>query len=148
MRRAVARDAAGLLAVVAQRGEPAGRGPWKRTTDAVLREARGGAKGAGTVVPVHAGLARAARLIGQAGSRDGALDWAAVMEQLGRTVEALAEADVARRQLDEARYLRAHAGQVLGGLGAARQQTARPASERAAARGFPPRPGVGQDRSV
>ena len=148
VRRAVARDVAGLIAVVAQRVEPAGRGPWMRTTDAVLREARGAKKGAGTVVPVHAGLARAARLIGQAGSRDGALGWSAVMEQLGRTVEALAEADIARRQLDEARYLRAHAGQVLGGLGAARQQTARPASERAAARGFPPRPGVGQDRSV
>ena len=51
------RDVAGLLAVVAQRVEPAGRGPWMRATDAVLREAKDAAKGAGTVAPAHAGLA-------------------------------------------------------------------------------------------
>lgn len=53
VRRSVARDVAGLLALVAQRVEPAGRGPWMRATDAVLREAKGTKKGAGTVRPVH-----------------------------------------------------------------------------------------------
>ncbi|SDB93271.1 hypothetical protein GA0111570_109130 [Raineyella antarctica] len=149
VRRSVARDVAGLLALVAQRVEPAGRGPWMRATDAVLREARGTKKGASTVQPVHSGLARAARLIAQAGSSDDVAGWTAVLDQLGRTVEALAEADVARRQLEDASYLRSRASQVLAGLGAGQAPPARVADRAAgtaAGRVLPRLPGAEQDR--
>lgn len=76
----MARDVAGLLALVAQRVEPAGRGPWMRATAAVLREAKGAKKGAGIVRPLHAGLARAARLIVQTGSSDDVVGWSAVVD--------------------------------------------------------------------
>lgn len=121
--------------------------PW-RVREARATEkgaARGAARGAGSVLPVHGGLARAARLVAQAGSADAGLGWTAVLEQLGRTVEALAEADIANARAEDAAYLRGHAGRVLAGVGAGRGPATPPAA--AASRGVSVLgPGVEKER--
>lgn len=89
--------------------EPQGRGPLTRSMNALSRAAWAPRTDLPpTHFPPHSGTARAVRLIAQAGGRDDALGWLAVLQQLELCVRRVAEAQRARNEADEAGYLLAN----------------------------------------
>lgn len=98
-------------------GEPGGRGSATRSMDALYRAAwRPQVEPLPARLPAHTGMARAVRLIAQAGGRDDAAGWLAVLQQLELCVRRVAEAQQARREADEAAYLLAHTEHGLDDL--------------------------------
>lgn len=97
--------------------EPQGRGPLTRSMNALSRAAWSPRVDLPrAALPPHSGMARAVRLIAQAGGRDDALGWLAVLQQLELCVRRVAEAQRARRETDEARYLLVNTEGSLAGL--------------------------------
>ncbi len=104
----VSRGVAGVLAEASRRHEPQRPGPLTEATEAALRDAEHSPAMVTPVrIPAHSGLARSVRLLTQATSAHDTLGWVAVLEQLGHTLEAIADARRARLQADEALYLTA-----------------------------------------
>lgn len=99
----------GAYAAWTLRAEPHGRGPLTRSMNALARAAWSPRVDLPpSPFPPYSGMARAVRLIAQAGGPDDALGWLAVLQQLELCVRRVADAQRARHEADEAHYLLAN----------------------------------------